>query len=124
MSKSGHTIESIEAELRKTKGMVAIAARQLGLTRQGLYFRINRSARLQQLLQEEREVVTDSAELKLYQAIMNGDMIAVKYYLSTQGRTRGYVIRTETDLTSDGQRLDFTLKIGNAGPSGDGDSTE
>lgn len=87
--------EQAAAALRGTKGMVALAARNLGVTRQALYSRIMKSPALQQVLKDEREITTDAVEMKLYEAILSGDVGAMKFYLATQGRNRGYAERVE-----------------------------
>lgn len=112
-------------ELKRSKGMVATAARNIGLSRTAFYNRINGrgGAGLREVLTEEREIMTDKAETKLYDAIEAGSETAIKFYLATQGRGRGYVQRTETALTSDGKRLEFTLNIGEP-PPGERDGAE
>jgi hypothetical protein len=105
------SIETIQAQLRRTKGMVAICARQLGVERSTIYRRIQASPTLQETIREEREMMTDTAEMKLYQSIMAGDLGAVKYYLSNQGKNRGYVERQE-HTGPDGASLSFTINVG------------
>lgn len=116
------TDRQIAAALRYTRGMVATAAHNLGINRQTIYNRLASSPTLAEIITSERERMTDFAETKLLDAMRAGEVSAIKFYLATQGRSRGYVQRTETDLTSDGQRLSFTLNIGDAGPDADSDS--
>jgi hypothetical protein len=82
--------ERIVESLRETRGTVALAARLLGISRQGLLKRIHASAELEQLLEEEREIITDTAELKMVQAINKGEPWAISMRLKTMGRDRGY----------------------------------
>lgn len=82
--------EQIVESLHATKGTVALAARRLGISRQGLIKRIHASAELEQLLEEEREIITDTAELKMVQAIQAGEPWAISMRLKTLGRDRGY----------------------------------
>ena len=106
--------DQIAAALKYCRGMIATAAHNLGVNRSTIYDRVQKSEKLRAIIEDERERMTDFAESKLIDSIKNGSDSAIRYYLSTQGRNRGYVLRTETDLTSDGQRLDFTLNIGSA----------
>ena len=89
------TATEVENALRNTKGMVSVAAKSLGITRQALYNRINKSTALQELIADEREAMTDTAELALHRAIVGGEAWAVCFYLKTQGKSRGYVERQE-----------------------------
>lgn len=116
--------EDMARALRYTRGMVATAAHNLGISRQAIYNRLARSPGLAELIENERERITDFAETKLLDAMRAGDVPALRFYLSTQGRKRGYVMRTETDLTSDGQRIEFTLNIGQPPSERDEDTPE
>lgn len=95
MAQRAHTLDEIENALRNTKGMVAPAAKVLGMTRSALYERINKHERLQTVIADEREAMTDTAELALHRAIVNGEAWATCFYLKTQGKSRGYVERQE-----------------------------
>lgn len=75
--------------------MVYVAARQLGCSPLTMKRRIAKSAKLKEIQEAESEVVLDTAELKLGQAIMTGEAWAIKYLLSTKGKHRGYVERQE-----------------------------
>lgn len=90
-----HTLDEIENALRNTKGMIAPAAKTLGMTRSSLYERVQRSERLKTAMQDERESMTDTAELALHRAIVGGEAWAVCFYLKTQGKSRGYVEKQE-----------------------------
>lgn len=87
--------KKVAAELRRTRGMVAVAARSLGCNRSTVYDYIRKYASVREARDEAREFTTDTAELKLYEAIQAGDPWAVQFYLKTQGKDRGYTERTE-----------------------------
>lgn len=55
--------------------------------------------------QSEKEGVTDLAESELIKAIKAGESWAVKYYLSTIGKERGYTEKLEQDITSGGKPI-------------------
>lgn len=95
LNQRAHSLDEIEKALRAGKGMVSIAAKTLQMTRSGLYERINKNERLQQVISDEREAMTDTAELALHRAIVGGEAWAVCFYLKTQGKSRGYVERQE-----------------------------
>lgn len=95
MAQRTRSLDEIEQALRDTKGMVSVAAKKLGFQRSALYDRIQKSERLQMVIADEREAMTDTAELALHRAIVGGEAWAVCFYLKTQGKSRGYVERQE-----------------------------
>jgi hypothetical protein len=103
--------------IHDSRGMVHVAARQLGVARKTVYDYLKKHKRLRDLLEEERAYTTDTAELALYHAIANGEAWAVCFYLKTQGKDRGYVERTEIAGVED-KPIKVTLKLGR--PDGNG----
>lgn len=79
--------------INKANGIVAIAADSLNITREALHKRIQRNQKLKDALNSARERNIDYAESKLLKQ-MNADYWpAIKYFLSTQGKKRGYTIK-------------------------------
>jgi predicted transcriptional regulator len=89
------TVDEYAQALREAKGMVSIAARRLGVSRQAVNQRISKHPTLREARDDAREEMTDVAELRLYERIQAGEAWAVCFYLKTQGKERGYVERTE-----------------------------
>ena len=81
--------------LEQSKGMVTVAARLLGCHVETVYAYIERHPALAEAKRQQREGMTDVAELALYKAIQSGEAWAVCFYLKTQGKSRGYVERVE-----------------------------
>lgn len=92
-----YTDKQIQDALRQTKGMVFLASRQLGCSHHTIKARIAKSVKLQEIVEAESGSVMDTAELKLYQLILDGDLGAVKYMLSMRGKDRGYVERRQIE---------------------------
>ncbi len=90
-----YTNAQIEAALRETHGMLWIAAKRLGCSPNTLKARVTQSAGIRDIIEHERGLMGDTAELKLYQAIQNGEQWGIQFYLRTQGKDRGYVERQE-----------------------------
>jgi len=84
----------IEA-LEKAHGMIYAAARTLGCDPGTIYNRAKLSKPVACCLAHENGLVNDMAELKLYEAIMAGDMRAIIFRLSTKARDRGYGDKVE-----------------------------
>ena len=79
--------------IRATHGMLTLAAERLGCDPSTIHRYATRHASVRQAIAAQRERMTDLAELKLYQAITNGEPWAIRYYLSCQARSRGYAER-------------------------------
>ena len=63
---------------------------------------------VQQAYADETEFITDLAETELIKAIKDGDLSAVKFYLTTKGKDRGYSQKSELDVTSGGEKIILT----------------
>jgi len=84
------TDEQIITALQETRGNVALAAKKIGSHFQTIYFRIQKSPALRAAFEESREVFLDKADLKLQEAVDNGEAWAIRYALDTIGKSRGY----------------------------------
>lgn len=93
--KSKFTVEQMVQALRETKGMVSLAAQRLNCDDQTIYNYRDKYPAVAAEIRHQDEIVNDTAELKLIQAIHNGEAWAIKYRLSTKGRKRGYVTQVE-----------------------------
>ena len=88
---AAHIIEALTA----TRGLVSEAATRLGCQRQTIYNAIERHPEIDEVVNGERELMLDKAELKLGEAVENGQPWAILFYLKTQGRERGYSEKRE-----------------------------
>lgn len=89
--------------LEETRGMIYLAAERLGCHPETVYNYAKRYASVRAAINRHRGRTTDIAELKLYQAISDGESWAIQYYLRTQGKSRGY-----------GERVDISVQIAQA----------
>jgi hypothetical protein len=80
----------IIAALRKWAGMKALAAKELGISRQAVHARVKHSAAIQAALIDIEEENLDIGEGHLLKALRQGEKDAVRYYLDRKGRKRGY----------------------------------
>lgn len=90
-----HRTADIIAALEKTHGMVYLAAEALGCAPVTIYRRAEKDAKVQDVIDTQRGKLIDKAELKLEQAVMNGEPWAVTLTLKSLGKNRGYVERQE-----------------------------
>ena len=105
-----YTVAQIAEVLQKSRGMIAVSARLLNCQRNTVYGYIKRHKRLQRLIEDERELFVDKAELKLQEAVQQGEGWAVCFALKCLGKPRGYVERVEY-TGADGRPVEFTFQI-------------
>ena len=84
--------------LNETRGMIYLAAERLGCEADTIYSYAKRYASVKEAITRHRGKTTDIAELKLYQAINDGSLPAIMFYLKTQGRDRGYVEKFDVSI--------------------------
>jgi hypothetical protein len=91
------TIAKIKEAIANADGVIAEAARTLGVSRMTIYRRIEESDDLRAAVEDAREELTDIAERELGKAIRAGNMTAIIFHLkgSPNGRRRGYSERVE-----------------------------
>ena len=91
------TVAKIKEAIASADGVIAEAARALGVSRMTIYRRIEESDDLREAVEAAREELTDIAERELGKAIRAGNMTAIIFHLkgSPTGRRRGYSERVE-----------------------------
>ena len=94
--------EFLEA-LIKHSGLYSRVAKELDVSRQAVRDRVESNPHIKELVEELTEVNLDEAEGEL-QKIISGKKInigvkfsAIKFFLSTKGKKRGYVEKTEVE---------------------------
>ena len=96
-------MQQVIDELNRTKGMVYLAARQLGCHPNTVFNYAKRYKSVKRAIDANRGEVVDVAELKLYEAIRAGEHWAVAFALKTIGKHRGYVERQEFQRVNEGE---------------------
>ena len=91
------TNDQIVEKLKEAKGNMTLAARMLGCTRQLVWKRARSVQKIQDALDESREVAVDHAESALQRAVLEGDFRAIAFTLKTIGKDRGYIERQELE---------------------------
>jgi len=86
--------KNIIKAIKDAKGIISVAADALGCKRQTVYNHINKDEDVKRAKEEAREKTIDVAENALFNLISNPEhkdhYKAVRYYLTTQGKSRGY----------------------------------
>ena len=83
--------------------MQSIIAKKCGVSRSALtqFLQKQKTNELKNKIEEEKEIVLDIGELELMKLVNEGQFQAIKYLLSTKGKHRGYVERTEVQHSTD-----------------------
>ena len=97
MSKQRCTKAQVIAALRETKGTQYLAAKRLGVSAKTVQRYLDRYPDIRDIIDESRQELTDTSELKLWQAVQDGNLRAIFFVLRTQGKKRGYVERRELE---------------------------
>lgn len=89
----------VRKSIEGSHGILSSLARRVGCSRSGLSAFLRRECNkdLQTLFTEEKEATLDMAESSLFLAVKKGNISAIKYLLSTIGRSRGYTTKPEID---------------------------
>ena len=95
MAKELFTAGLMIETLRRTQGMVYLAAQALHCSPQTIYNYLARHPSVKAALDTERGTLVDIGETKLYEAVLRGEPWAVMFLLRTLGKSRGYTTRTE-----------------------------
>lgn len=110
------TKKQIIQALKEANGVITVAAKSLDCTRQAIYKRMKKDDDIVEAREQAREGMIDTAENQLHDLITNPDhkdhYKAIRYYLTTQGRNRGY--GDQVDITTDGESIQGSTIVVNA----------
>ena len=102
--------EFLEA-LKRCSGNVSEASNRVPVDRRTHYLWMDNDPEYAAAVEAIKESLIDRAEGVLHGLIGDGNVPAVLFFLKTQGKKRGYIERTETDVTSGGQPIVFETKV-------------
>lgn len=101
-----YTVDQVVEALRSAAGIKSAAAKKLGCAPSTLTGYFERHPELHAALTQIDEELLDLAEGKLVGHIQSGSLDAIKFFLSTKGKGRGYTKRVES-TGKDGAPLTF-----------------
>ncbi|HOQ49662.1 MAG TPA: hypothetical protein PLV01_07535 [Candidatus Kapabacteria bacterium] len=104
-------VETVKEALIKANGFISQAAKILQCDRTTVYSYFKRYPELNDVLKEQRETMLDFAESKLMAAISKGNLTAIIFFLKTQGRSRGYYEKIETNTSFSIDRNDIPKDV-------------
>jgi|TARA_A100001201_G_scaffold110316_1_gene94355 hypothetical protein len=89
--------QKLEELIVQHKGFVTRICKSAGISRQAFYSRLENHPKLKRKLDESRDEIIDFAESKLIELINEKHYPSIRFYLETQGKDKGYTIKTEVD---------------------------
>lgn len=92
------TIKNFKAALDGSYGVRATIAKKCNVHRSAITRFLQTHPKMLILLEEEQEKIIDIAENRLHSLINDKDVRAIKFFLATKGKSRGYVPKQEVDL--------------------------
>ena len=105
-----YTVEQVLEAVRKNKGILSLAARDLGCTRQTVHNYVRRYATLAAEVASQRDALLDMTEAKLFEQVNRGNITAIIFTLKTLGKSRGYIERQEV-TGADGGPIEVSANV-------------
>ena len=102
MDKSRHIKkEAMLQALENSLGVVTVACKSADVPRSTYYKWINEDEEFAKAVKDIENIALDFGESQLHKQIGDGNTSAIIFFLKTKGKKRGYIERSELDLTAD-----------------------
>ena len=97
--------------LEQCLGVVTTACKKVDVPRSTFYKWLKTDVEFASKVREIENVSLDFAESKLHEQIDSGNTAATIFYLKTRGKKRGYIEKSELDLTSGEEPIKINVNI-------------
>ena len=112
MNKSRHIKkESILQALEKSLGVVTMACKSADVPRSTYYKWLKEDEEFTKAVKDIENIALDFGESQLHKQIKDGNTSATIFFLKTKGKKRGYIERSELDLTSGDEPIKINVNI-------------
>ena len=112
MDKSRHIKkESILKALEKSLGVVTVACKSVDVPRSTYYKWLNEDEEFAKEVKDIENIALDFGESQLHKQIGDGNTSATIFFLKTKGKKRGYIERSELDLSSGDEPIKINVNI-------------
>mgnify|MGYP003147483747 CR=1 FL=1 len=112
MNKSRHIKkEAMLQALENSLGVVTVACKQSNTPRSTYYKWLKEDEQFAKDVKEIENIALDFAESQLHTQMKDGSTSATIFYLKTKGKKRGYIERSELDLTSGEEPIKINVNI-------------
>ena len=112
MDKSRHIKkEAMLQALENSLGVVTVACKQSDTPRSTYYKWLKEDEQFAKDVKEIENIALDFAESQLHTQMKDGSTSATIFYLKTKGKKRGYIERSELDLSSGDEPVKINVNI-------------
>jgi len=101
----------IQKAIPECNGVKKYLAEKLNVDRQTIYRYFKKHPDLEDEIQEYLNSITDQAEHHLIEAVRAGNSWAVRYWLSTRGKHRGYTTKSEATFNGMSPMQEITTGV-------------
>ena len=103
--------ESILEALEKSLGVVTMACKSADVPRSTYYKWLKEDEEFAKAVKDIENIALDFGESQLHKQIGDGNTSATIFFLKTKGKKRGYIERSELDLTSGDEPIKINVNI-------------
>jgi len=103
--------ESLLKALEQSLGVVTVACKKADIPRSTYYKWLKEDEVFAREVLDIENVALDFAESQLHKQIADNSTAATIFYLKTKGKKRGYIERSELDLTSGDEPIKINVNI-------------
>ncbi|QDP57686.1 MAG: hypothetical protein Unbinned6486contig1001_1 [Prokaryotic dsDNA virus sp.] len=101
MNKTEQHKKAILEALEKSLGIVTTACKKVGIGRTQYYNWLKEDVEFAERVKDISNIALDFAESKLHEQIADKNTSATIFFLKTKGKGRGYIERSEVDVSTD-----------------------
>ena len=106
-NKTLHNKKALLEALEQSLGIVTSACKKVGISRVTYYEYYKTDEAFKQSVDSLADVALDFAESQLHKQIKDGIPSSTIFYLKTKGKRRGYIEKSEVELTNSVSSLIF-----------------
>ena len=103
--------ESILKALENSLGVVTVACKSADIPRSTYYKWLKEDEDFAKSVKDIENIALDFGESQLHKQIGDGNTSATIFFLKTKGKRRGYIERSELDLTSGDEPIKINVNI-------------
>jgi hypothetical protein len=103
--------EAVLEALEKSLGVVTTAVKSVGVARSTYYKWLKEDEDFSKKVKDIENIALDFAESQLHSQMSNGNTSATIFYLKTKGKKRGYIEKSELDISSGNEPIKINVNI-------------
>ena len=103
--------ESILKALESSLGVVTVACKSADIPRSTYYKWLSEDEDFAKAVKDIENIALDFGESQLHKQIGDGNTSATIFFLKTKGKRRGYIERSELDLSSGDEPIKINVNI-------------